>query len=160
MIIIDLIFVCLYWQWGEGGFEGWVGRAGKGWEKSMGRSHRARDLAQRMRPCQGLPRKSGFLLKRKQFGVESLGSLLDANKLLLKGSSFVERLGCVFASPLRRLPASWKKNFKNLGNSGSLAFPAQRGKFPGDVGSSSHTRHDLDSCSQTASKKKAISERF
>lgn len=33
MIIIDLIFVCLYWQWGESGFEGWVGRVGKGREK-------------------------------------------------------------------------------------------------------------------------------
>lgn len=34
MIIIDLIFVCLYWQWGESSFEGWVGHAGKkGYEK-------------------------------------------------------------------------------------------------------------------------------
>lgn len=35
MIIIDLIFVCLYWHWGESGSEGRVGRPGKEWEQSQ-----------------------------------------------------------------------------------------------------------------------------
>lgn len=38
---------------------------------------------------------------------------------------------------------------ENLGNSGSLAFPVQRGKSPGDA-SPSHTHHNPNCCSQPA----------
>lgn len=132
-------------------------RGEEGIRKAMGKSHRVKDLAQRMRTHPGFPRKSGFFHQKKKiknWGLEKkvLWTLVDANKLLLKGSSFMERLSWFFASPLRKLPEYWKKS-ENLGNSGSLAFPTHRGKFPRDLFPSSHTRHDPNSRSQLPARK-------
>lgn len=90
MIIIDLIFVCLYWQWGGKRLPGLGGtRMGK----VMGRGHHARNLAHRMGICPGLPRKKGFLAEKKPnlaLKKESFAGNADGNKVLLKSSSFVE----------------------------------------------------------------------
>lgn len=53
MIIIDLIFVCLYWQWWGGKWLSGLGRAG------MGKSHGERSSRQEFGPQNGdLPRAS------------------------------------------------------------------------------------------------------
>lgn len=134
-------------------------RAGWGTRGRDTKSHGKKSLGQGLGPKnEDSPtisqQKWIFQSKKKNWGLEKkvLWTLVDANKLLLKGSSFTERLSWFFASPLRKLPEYWKKS-ENLGNSGSLAFPTHRGKFPRDLFPSSHTRHDPNSRSQLPARK-------
>lgn len=146
MIIIDLIFVCLYWQWwGGSGFQGWVGQE---WEKVTGKGHHARNLAHRMGICPGLPRKGGLLLKKNWFGIKKE----FCRKCWWKQSSskkqqFCGRVGWVSSAHCTG-SQSLEKKIEVLGNSGSLTFPAHRRKCPGELSPSSHTHHDSNSCSQ------------
>lgn len=77
-----------------------------------------------------------------------------------KRQQFVERPGWVFCQPIAQDAGVLKNQLGNLGTSRSLAFPTWRGKFPGDVPPPSRTRHDTNSHSQPACKKKAIFECF
>lgn len=89
MIIIDLIFVCLYWQWGGKWLPG-LGRAGMG--QVMRKGHHTRNLTHRIRICPGLPRKGAFLVGKNKNNLalkKSFAGNAEGNKVLLKSSSFV-----------------------------------------------------------------------